>query len=123
MRHVEPAYWDGLIRMGLTKLFMLRALADGPAHGYVLAQRATELSDGICSPTPGTIYPVLREWEEEGLVTGVDRTLAGRRRRVFELTEEGREACAVAIAVWLKAGVTVLQLEQPQTGRLADHLL
>lgn len=123
LRHQDPAYWNGLIKMALTKLFMLRALLDGPAHGYDVARRTTALSVGTCSPTPGTIYPVLREWEESGLVQGSDELFQGRRRRVYQLTEEGRAACMTAMRVWEKAGRAVLDLPEPAIPRLADHLL
>lgn len=121
--HNSEEYWRALIRMGLTKMFMLRALLDQPLHGYDLARRASELSGGICTPSEGTIYPVLRDWEREGIVEGHWESVGARRRRVYELTDAGREALAAAQSVWSEAARTVLDLPVPDTDRLADHLL
>jgi len=125
MEHTDPAYWQGLIKMGLTKLYMLRALLDGPSHGYDLARRAEALSRGTCAPTEGTIYPVLREWETEGLVTGAWEVVRGRKRRVYVLTAAGRAAYRAACAVWVPAAVSVGGLTEPEdgTGELAPYLL
>lgn len=120
---MNEEYWQGIIRMGLTKLFLLRALLEEPLHGYDLARRATELSDGICSPTEGTIYPVLKEWEAAGLVVGEWETVRGRRRRVYSLTEQGSEAFETAYAAWMPAARSVLRMPRPVTNRLEDHLL
>lgn len=123
MRHTDPAYWESLMRMGLTKLFMLHALAEGPAHGYALARRTEELSASACKPTAGTIYPVLQEWEREGLVVSFDQVVQGRARKVYTLTAAGRSACEAAAAVWTGAARSVLALEPAKPDRLPDHLL
>lgn len=123
MRHTQPAYWESLMRMGLTKLFMLRALAEGPTHGYALARRAGQLSDSICKPTAGTIYPVLQEWEQEGLVLSIDQVVQGRPRKVYTLTATGRSACEAASITWGGAARVILALEPVRADRLPDHLL
>ncbi len=120
---MHEEYWQGLIRMGLTKLFMLRALLEEPLHGYDLARRAADLSGGACSPTEGTIYPVLKEWEKSGWVTGEWETVRGRRRRVYSLTEEGREAFEAAYAAWMPAARSIVRMPMPVTNRLEDYLL
>lgn len=116
-------YWQGLIKMGLTKLYMLRALLEEPLHGYDLARRAADLSGGACAPTPGTIYPVLKEWEAQGLVDGAWETVHGRRRRIYRLTERGRDAFDAAYSAWLPAARAVVRMPMPVTNRLEDHLL
>jgi len=121
--HTDDEYWRALIRMGTTKLFMLRALVESPRHGYDLARRTADISEGLCSPTEGTIYPVLREWEQEGLVMGEWEVVSGRRRRVYEITQEGRAAYNSARGVWSRTARVVLELEAAPTGRLEDHLL
>jgi DNA-binding PadR family transcriptional regulator len=75
--------------------FALAALLDGPLHGYAIAQRAGELSDGRVRLTAGTLYGALDRLAREGLVE-VDReeTVQGRRRRYHRLTGAGRETLA-----------------------------
>lgn len=96
-------YWAGTIKMGLSKFFILRALHDGPMHGYDVARRVKRITKGCCSPTEGTIYPVLREFEAGGFVTAREEVVQGRRRRVYGLTEAGRAAFRVALGAWMEA--------------------
>lgn len=96
-------YWAGTIKMGLSKFFILRVLHDGPAHGYDLARAVERTTRGCCSPTEGTIYPVLREFAAGGFVTVTETVVQGRTRRVYALTEEGRAAFRVALDAWLEA--------------------
>ncbi len=74
-RFVEPA--------------LLLALRDGPAHGYDLADSATEFVAGQRIDL-GNLYRLLRALEAEGVVESEWRDdLPGRARRVYRLTEAG----------------------------------
>jgi PadR family transcriptional regulator PadR len=105
-------YWAGTIKMGLSKFFILRVLHDGPMHGYEVARAVAHTTGGCCSPTEGTIYPVLREFQTGGFVTATEEVVQGRQRRVYELTDAGRSAFRVALDAWMDA-TTALQ----DTGR------
>ena len=71
--------------------FLLAGLLDGPRHGYAIAQLARELSDGRVGLTAGTLYGALERLSERGLIRPVeDLRVGGRRRRVYDLTDEGR---------------------------------
>jgi DNA-binding PadR family transcriptional regulator len=96
-------YWAGTIKMGLSKFFILRVLHDGPMHGYDIARAVERTTRGCCSPTEGTIYPVLREFEAGGFVTAAEQVVRGRQRRVHALTDSGRAAFRVALDAWMEA--------------------
>lgn len=96
-------YWAGTIKMGLSKFFILRVLHDGPMHGYDIARLVERTTNGCCSPTEGTIYPVLREFEAGGFVTATEEVVSGRQRRVYALTDAGRAAFRVALDAWMEA--------------------
>lgn len=96
------AYWNGTIKMSLSKLFILRVLCDRPMHGYDIARTVEQTTNGCCSPSEGTIYPVLREFEENGLVTQAAEVVSGRERKVYTLTTRGREALRVAVDAWME---------------------
>jgi PadR family transcriptional regulator PadR len=96
-------YWAGTIKMGLSKFFILRVLHDGPMHGYDVAGAVARATGGCCSPTEGTIYPVLREFEAGGFVTASEEVVQGRQRRVYALTDSGRAAFRVALDAWMDA--------------------
>jgi len=71
---------DGLI---------LATLADGPAHGYAIAQTLRERSDGAFDLPEGTLYPALHRLERAGLISSDWSVQAGRRRRTYQLTRAG----------------------------------
>lgn len=96
------AYWNGTIKMSLSKLFILRVLCDRRMYGYDIARTVEQATNGCCSPSEGTIYPVLREFEDSGLVTHEAEVVSGRERKVYTLTDKGREALRVAVDAWME---------------------
>ena len=71
--------------------FLLAGLLDGPRHGYAIAQLARELSDGRVGLSAGTLYGALERLSDQGLIRPLeDRQVGGRRRREYELTDDGR---------------------------------
>ena len=62
----------------------------GPAHGYELIGRLEEKSGGTWRPSPGSVYPTLQLFEDEGLVRSEQRD----GKRVYELTDAGRTEAA-----------------------------
>lgn len=100
--YTSRAYWAGTIKMSLSTFFILRALHERPMHGYDIARTVERLTSGCCSPTEGTIYPVLRGFESGGYVTAEAQTVGGRPRRTYTLTARGREAFAVAVQAWME---------------------
>lgn len=95
-------YWSGIIKMSLSKFFILSVLRERPMHGYEITRAVECSTQGCCAPTEGTIYPVLREFEQGGYVTVHTETVAGRGRKVYTLTDKGRQAFAVAVEAWME---------------------
>ena len=81
---------------------ILALLAEEPMHGYQIIQEVSERTGGAWRPSPGSVYPTLQQLEDEELV----RTLTSNGRRVFELTETGREQAAAlpSATPWETAG-------------------
>ncbi len=73
---------------------ILVELADAPMHGYQLIQAIQERSHGTWTPTPGSVYPTLQLLADEGLATATQ----DGERKVYALTESGKEAAAVLAA-------------------------
>ena len=72
---------------GEVRLALLSLLDDGPAHGYELMKRLEERSGGMYKASAGTVYPVLQQLEDEGLV----RPQEDDGKKVYHLTDQGRE--------------------------------
>lgn len=89
--------------MSLSKFFVLCVLHQKPMHGYEVVQAVERTTKGCCSPTEGTVYPVLNEFEAGGYLTSRSETVQGRERKVYSLTGKGRKAFQTAVAAWLEA--------------------
>jgi DNA-binding PadR family transcriptional regulator len=71
---------------GDVRAAVLQLLGEEPMHGYQLMQRITESSHGAWRPSPGSMYPVLAQLEDEGLV----EFSHGHGRKLAALTEAGQ---------------------------------
>lgn len=72
---------------GDVRAAILLLLAEEPRNGYAVMQEIEERSSGAWRPSPGSVYPVLQQLEDEGLV----RPEESGERRVVALTDEGRK--------------------------------
>jgi DNA-binding PadR family transcriptional regulator len=66
---------------------ILLLLAEEPRNGYQLMQTIEERSDGEWRPSPGSVYPVLSQLEDEALIRATEQDGA----KLFELTDAGRK--------------------------------
>lgn len=87
---------DELLPLTPVVLHILVALADGPGHGYAVAQEVERVTDGRVRMGPGTLYGGLQRMRDDGLIEetenpGEDAAHADRRR-YYRLTDLGREA-------------------------------
>ena len=120
MDYTSREYWNGIIKMSLSKFFILRVLYTNPMHGYEIARTVAEVTNGCCTPTEGTIYPVLREFEEGGYVTAETATVSGRERKVYTLTSKGRLGFEVAVGAWKEVTDYIVRaIETPEAAQPA----
>ena len=77
-------------RRGDVRAAVLVLLEEEPRNGYQLIQELTERSNEAWRPSPGSIYPVLQQLEDEGLI---EATAEGSGR-TYALTEAGRALVA-----------------------------
>lgn len=69
---------------------VLALLREQPMHGYQLITEIEQRSGGVWKPSPGSVYPVLAQLEDEGLV----EPSSEGGRKAFVLTDAGREDVA-----------------------------
>lgn len=75
----------------LPRFYVLTILYEGPCHGYRIISKFKELVGKEISPS--LVYPFLHQLEEKGLVKHTIKPVGAKKRKVFELTDEGRELC------------------------------
>ncbi len=95
-------YWNNTIKMSLSKFFILCVLQDEKLHGYDIAKQVENRTEGCCTPAEGTIYPVLKQFTAGGYVTFESEVVSGRERKIYTITQKGRDAFQVALGEWLK---------------------
>ena len=75
---------------GHLDLLLLAVLQGRPAHGYAIIEAMRQRSGGTFDLPEGTVYPALHRLERAGLLASRWSSETGRRRRVYELTDQGR---------------------------------
>jgi PadR family transcriptional regulator PadR len=89
------------IKRGTAELAVLSVLEDGPLHGYEMARRIEEQTQGSLRFTLASLYPLLYKLEKRGWVCGAwETSTGGRRRRCYRLTAEGKKKLAPIRAEW-----------------------
>lgn len=93
---------------------ILASLAESTTHGYDLVEQIDTLAADLVCIDPGSMYRLLREFEELGLVSSSWQTPeAGPPRRNYVITEQGIEA--------LELSAKSLALRASAMKRLGDH--
>jgi len=78
-----------------TKLYVMLILQESDRHGYeIISEFKRRLGKRL---SPGQIYPLLKSMVKKGLVNFYEESQGKRRRRVYRLTQEGREVCEGAV--------------------------
>jgi PadR family transcriptional regulator, regulatory protein PadR len=78
-------------RRDLFPLLVLHLISREPAYGNLLIEAIEEITNGVISANPNTIYPLLRDLEERGLIEGQWEHPDRRTRRFYSITAEGRK--------------------------------
>jgi transcriptional regulator len=97
----------GLVQ-GTLDMLILKILALEEMHGYGIAKRIEQISQGVFAVNPGSLFPAFRRLEREGWIKPVWKatdnnrqakfyalTSAGRRQLHAETEEWGRQVAAI----------------------------
>ena len=90
------------VLQGTLDLMVLRTLETmGPQHGFGLAKRILQVSEGILDLNQGTLYPALLRLDQRGWIKsrwGVSDN--NRQAKFYELTARGRRQIAAETENW-----------------------
>ena len=87
---------DVLSRMflaGFVRLHILHHAAEESICGVSIVE---ELGRHGYRLSPGTVYPVLHELESAGFLVGKTKVVAGKQRKYYRATAQGRKALQAA---------------------------
>jgi PadR family transcriptional regulator, regulatory protein PadR len=86
---------------GTLDLLILKTLALEPMHGWRIAQRIGQLSNGVLLVQQGSLYPALHRLEQQGWLRADWAETDNRRRaKVYSLTKAGRRQFERELAQW-----------------------
>ena len=74
-----------------SRFYILTILYEGPSHGYSIISKFRKRVGKEVSPS--LVYPFLSQLEKKGLVKHSLKPIGEKKKKVFELTEKGRELC------------------------------
>jgi DNA-binding PadR family transcriptional regulator len=76
-----------------SRFYVLTILYEGPHHGYsIMSKFKKRIGKDI---SPSLVYPFLSQLEKKGLVKHSLKPVGKKKKKVFELTEKGRELCSM----------------------------
>jgi PadR family transcriptional regulator, regulatory protein PadR len=107
----NSCYSIGVSNRGAAKADVLQGTLDlmvlqtldllGPSHGYAIAARLEQVSEGALQLNMGTLYPALMRLEQRGLLRGTwGTTDSNRRARFYGLTPAGKRELNVEKQAW-----------------------
>jgi PadR family transcriptional regulator PadR len=89
------------VKRGTAELAILSVLADGALHGYEMARRIAEQTNGSLHFTLAALYPTLYKMEQRAWIRGAwESSPTGRRRRCYRLTAAGKKKLAPMRQEW-----------------------
>jgi PadR family transcriptional regulator, regulatory protein PadR len=77
-------------RRDIVPLLVLHLIEREPAYGNKLIEEIEDITEGVISVNPNTIYPLLRELEDGGMIKGQWEHPDRRTRRYYSITPAGR---------------------------------
>jgi PadR family transcriptional regulator len=86
----SDAFGGDIRRRDVFPLLVLHLLAAEPTYGNRLIESIEQLTQGAISVNPNTMYPLLRQMEERGLVDARWEHPDRRTRRFYSITPAGR---------------------------------
>jgi transcriptional regulator len=88
---------------GTLDMLILKTLALEPLHGFGIALRIEQVSQGVFRVNPGSLFPAFRRLEREGWIKAEWRSTENNRRAKFYiLTDCGRRQLKAETAEWGK---------------------
>lgn len=107
-----PAKKTDLVQ-GTLDLLVLKTVAQGPLHGYGIAQRILVTSKETLQVQQGSLYPALHRLERKGLIKAEWRESGnGPMAKYYSLTASGRKQLREEMEQWRRySGAIAMVLE------------
>ena len=96
---------------GTLEMLILKTLALEPMHGYGVALRIEQISQGTFRVNPGSLLPALSKMERAGRVKSEWRTTENNRRaKYYQLTPSGRKTLNAETEKWQRQTTAIARI-------------
>ena len=93
---------------GTLDLLILKTVAQGPIHGYGIAQRILLTSQEMLQVQQGSLYPALHRLEQQGWIKAKwAESETGRQAKFYSLTAAGRKQLEAETADWKRLSTAI----------------
>jgi len=102
------------LMQGTLDVLILRALTEGPRHGYAVARWVRDRTGGTIEIEDAPLYKSLHRLERAGCVTaewGLSEN--NRRARYYRLTAAGRRRLKTEESAWRRYAAAVTRVLEP----------
>ena len=99
---------------GTLDVMVMKALQDGPNHGYAVAKWVRDTTDDTFVVEEGALYTALHRLERQGLLRsewGVSD--ANRRAKFYRLTPKGHRVLQTQAASWRRSALALFKVLGP----------
>ncbi|HLK05549.1 MAG TPA: PadR family transcriptional regulator [Candidatus Acidoferrum sp.] len=96
---------------GTLDMLILKTLALEPMHGYGVAVRIEQMSDGIFRVNAGSLFVAFERLQRAGTIKGEWKTTENSRRaKYYSLTERGRKRLESETREWMKQVAAIARI-------------
>ena len=93
---------------GTLDMLVLKALSLTPMHGWGITQRIEQITDGVLTVNPGSLYPALERLQDRNWVTAAwETTESGRNAKYYKLTAAGRRRLGTETESWRRMAAAI----------------
>ena len=82
---------DRELLKGSTNLLVLSVLENENMYGYEMINKNKAKSENVFEFQEGTLYPILHKLEEKGWIKSYWDEVAGKKRKYYAITEDGKK--------------------------------
>lgn len=91
---------DKTLMSGSMTMLILKLLDEKDMYGYEMIVTLREKSQNVFELKAGTLYPLLHGLEDKGLLTSYEQEHAGKTRKYYRITKEGKALLAKKTGEW-----------------------
>lgn len=101
---------------GTLDMLILKTLSLTPMHGFGIARRVEQVSEGVFRVNPGSLLTALQRLERAGAIDSEWRETANSRRaKYYTLTRAGRRKLEAETDDWTRRATAIARLLKTET--------